>query len=132
MSRTARLVLILLTMICMVVLAGCPKEVETTEPGPGGLPRGMVSDDNAAQATDDGWPVYEGAQMRARGVYETPDRIQKVRDYYVDLLETQAVTLDPAGETFTFETDEFTLVLLPLADSGGTEIRFTSKETEQE
>lgn len=124
--------LLMLATISVALLTACPKQIETNEPGPGGLPRGIVSSDEGVAPIDEDWPVYEGAQRRLRGVYETPDPIEDVKAWYSELLGMEPEILDPSGQALTFETDEYILVLMPIMGAAGTEIRFTSKEESRE
>ena len=41
MMRCRNPLVLALTVACMVALAACPRRVETSEPGPGGLPRSV-------------------------------------------------------------------------------------------
>jgi hypothetical protein len=128
MSRVARLPIIMLAILSVALLVACPKRIETNEPGPGGLPRGIVSNDSNVTADQEDWPIYEGAHRRLKGVYETSDPIGDVKAWYSELLGVQPVILDPSGQALTYETDEYILVLMPMMGQTGTEIRFTSKE----
>ena len=113
----------LIVACCLVVVCfACSKKVQTTPKGPGGLPTGIVQSNAPPLEEKQNYPIYEGAKQRAVGVYETTDPITKVKEYYINLLGIQPVSKDLEKRTFTFETAEFTLVLLPL--DGGTEIRF--------
>jgi hypothetical protein len=101
-------VLIVLTGLITVLLTACPKRIETSEPGRGGLPRGIVETEQ---------PPSEAL-------------IADVRDYYIDLLGIQPEIRDENREVFTFVTDDYTLVLIPMpgTPSGGTEIDFELPE----
>jgi len=127
-----RLIFLMIAILSVALLPACPKRIETNEPGPGGLPRGIVSSDTGIASGDVDWPVYEGAQRRLQGVYETPDPIEDVKTWYSELLEMEPAILDPAGQALTFETEEYILVLMPMDGATGTEIRFTSKEESRE
>jgi len=117
-------VILVLMGLITVLLTACPKRIETSEPGRGGLPSGIVEEGNAPLG-DENYPLYPGSVLKAKGIYETTDRIEIVRDYYIDLLRMQPETRDDYGEVFTFVTAEYTLVLLPrLAPESGTEIGF--------
>jgi len=119
-----------LLIVCMSAgcLVSCRRTIPRNDPGPGGLPRGIVEEGRPTLA-DEEYPVYKGAIERSRGVYETRDLIAEVRSYYVELMGIEPERTGERGEVLRFETDEFTLILLPLPPSagGGTEIRFTPK-----
>ncbi len=124
MGRFSRLSALVLTAACLALVVGCPKRVEVNQPGPGGLPRGIVEEGTASDVKDEGLPIYPGSVRRATHVYETQDSIEKVRDYYTRLLGVQPVTRDERKEALAFDTADFTVILLPMGSSGGTEIDF--------
>jgi hypothetical protein len=114
--------------MCAVWLPACRRSIQRNDPGPGGLPRGIVEEGRPTLSGEE-YPVYSGAIERSRGVYETTDSIAEVRSYYAELLGMEPERTGQHGDVLRFETAEFTLVLLPLTPSagGGTEIRFTPK-----
>lgn len=124
-SRSA--VLLLLGALCLAAVCSCVKTVERTRSGPGGLPTGVVHE-GETPAGDHDLPVYPGATRRATNVYQTPDGIEKVKAYYVDLLGVEPEVRDSAGDALTFSMPNFKLVLLrmPSSGGGGTEISFYS------
>lgn len=130
MRTSTFLVILLICGIFPLVLSGCKTTVETNEPGPGGLPKGMVDEDSPA-LDDQDFPVYPDSIQRATGVYETGDSFESVIQYYTELLGFSPVKLgEISGEILTFETGEYILLILPLpiGDTIGTEIRFTILE----
>jgi len=124
MGLFRRLLAPVLAAVVVFALVACPKRVEVNQPGPGGLPRGIVEEGTPSDVKDEGLPIYPGAVRRASRVYETQDPIEKVRDYYIKLLGIQPVSRDERRETFSFDTADFTVILLPMGSAGGTEINF--------
>ncbi len=129
MGQISRITVSILFGVCAVILIACPGAIEKNEPGPGGLPKGIVEEGTPPETEED-FPIYPGAVKRASGVYDSRDPIFTVREYYVELLGMEPVILDERGEALTFKTDQYTLVLLPMssASGGGTEISFQSKD----
>lgn len=130
MRTSTFFVILLICGIFPLVLSGCKTTVETNEPGPGGLPKGIV-EEGSPSLNDHDFPVYPDSVQRATGVYETEDSIESVNQYYTELLGFSPVNLDESSdEALTFETGEYILVIFPLSigDITGTEIRFTILE----
>ncbi|MCX6645453.1 MAG: hypothetical protein NTY09_03720 [bacterium] len=126
MCRYSRLPVIIACLIVLAVVSGCKTtSVRRNTSGPGGLPRGIV-EEGAPPPPESDYPVYPGSVLKTVGVYETTDSISTVGNYFNELLGITPLSNDPNQETLTFETDEFTLLCLPLPDEGGTEIRFTT------
>lgn len=119
---------LLICGLVLILFSGCKvPSVEKNDPGPGGMPRGIV-DEGDLPASDREYPVYPDAVIRANGVYESTDQIETVREYYDELLGIEPVSYDTDQEVLTYETSEFKLVIMPLPMNGttGTEIRFSS------
>ncbi len=127
MHRPLRLILLVSACLCVAALVACPKPVEQNEPGPGGLPRGIV-EGGVESADEADWPLYEGAERRAAGVYATRDPIDVVTEYYTELLGIDPEVSGELNEVRTFVTEDFQLVLIGLGRSGETEIRFSELE----
>jgi len=131
MKAPERLTVIILVGILAMLVTGCPKNVPTTEEGPGGMPRGIVDEGEPTLETPD-YPLYPGAEARARNVFETSDPIQTVRDYYVNELGKDPVVRDERGEALTFDMGDYKIILLPMVGGNGTEISFRPAEEEHE
>ncbi|MCK4719785.1 hypothetical protein KAU08_03955 [bacterium] len=130
MRTSTLLVILLICGIIPLALYGCKTTVETNEPGPAGLPKGIV-DEGSPSLDDQDFPVYPDSVQRATGVYETGDSFESVIQYYTELLGFSPVEVGGiSGEILTFETGEYILMILPLSigDTIGTEIRFTILE----
>jgi hypothetical protein len=120
----------LLAAACALVLLACPKPVEQSQPGPGGLPTGIIEGSSTPPGAETDYPVYPGAVNLSLGKYESRDTITEVKEYYIDLLGIEPTSREEFGDVYTFTTDEFTLILIPIPRTagGGVEINFSSAD----
>ncbi len=126
MSHIIRYSGFVLLGLCVLMVTACPKPVEQSETGPGGMPTGVI-EGSGNRPVGIEYPVYPGSVELSQGTYETDAYMADVRDYYIDLLGTPPETKDELREVYTFVTGEYTLVLIPIPyeSGGGVEINFS-------
>lgn len=121
--------LLLIGGFTLIMLTACPKMVETTPKGPGGLPTGTgeESGDTGTIIPDyeKGLPIYPGSVRTGPRTYETEDSLDTVKYHYAEVLGIAPEIRGDYGEVTAFVTPEGEVILYALTDDGGgTQIRF--------
>jgi len=132
MSHLIRISGFVVLGLCVLLLTACPKPVEQSQPGPGGLPTGII-EGSSSPPTDVEYPAYPGSVELSNNKFETSDFIDEVRDYYADLLGIEPETMDELAEVYTFTTEDYELVLIPIPyeSGGGVEINFSPVDRDE-
>jgi len=126
MKNWSRFAITILAGLFLFINAGCPKEVEQNELGPGGLPKGIVTSE-PAPLEDSDFPVFPGAEKRANNVYQTDADLSEVVEWYATNLQLHPETRGEEGDIRAFITEAYEVALVPIPpeSGGGTEIYFT-------
>jgi len=125
MKNWPRFALAVLAGLFLFSLSACPKRVTPNDPGPGGLPKGIV-EEGIPPDEDPDLPLFPGATKRAAGVYQTTASIEQVITWYADKLGIEPEVRGEHGETRAFVMVAYELVLVPVPAEagGGTELYF--------
>ncbi len=124
--------LLLIGGLTLVMLTACPKMVETTPKGPGGLPTGTGEESgdtgNIIPDAEKDLPIYPGSIRTGPATYETGDSLETVKNHYAEVLGVAPMIHGNYGEVTAFVTSEGEVILYALTDKGGgTQIRFSQE-----